>query len=128
MDSIRVRDLLNRAQAHLALLAQLPEATDAGIFYRSFLWRQKLFSLPDEAQRVRYTTQIVDDRSQASLQVSTQVIKELANPSSELRTAGDLAAHPSNQMTALGFDALIDRADERTKPFLRGLVAFSCQS
>jgi hypothetical protein len=102
-------------------LAQISEATDDGIFYRSFLWRQKLFSLPDEAQRVRYTTQI------ATGSLSTQVIKELANPSSELRIAGDRAAHP-NQMTASAFDALINRADERTKPLLRGLVDFSFPS
>ncbi|KAF8798558.1 hypothetical protein BYT27DRAFT_7264700 [Phlegmacium glaucopus] len=73
------------SSARLARLAQLPEAmNNAGIYYQSFLWRQQLFSLQDEAQRIQYTTQIV-----AGLDVPTEVIEELANPSSELRIAAD---------------------------------------
>ncbi|KAF8798588.1 hypothetical protein BYT27DRAFT_7264723 [Phlegmacium glaucopus] len=65
--------------------AQLPEArNNAGIHYQSSPWRQQLFSPQDEAQRIQYTTQIV-----ACLDVPTEAIRELANPSSELRIAGD---------------------------------------
>ncbi|KAF8798598.1 hypothetical protein BYT27DRAFT_6896404 [Phlegmacium glaucopus] len=44
VDSILIRDLLKRAQARLARLAQLPEAiNNAGIYYQSFLWANGSF-------------------------------------------------------------------------------------
>jgi hypothetical protein len=121
-DSIRVRELINHAQARLARLAGLPGVEDDSYLADiSSIWRQKLWTFGSEVERICYTKDTITASGLAPPAVSHETMRELSSPTSELRTAGDKAAHPRHSV----YEGLIGRANEDKRSLLQELVSFA---
>ncbi|KAG6815754.1 hypothetical protein H0H93_009074, partial [Arthromyces matolae] len=121
MDKIRIREILNRAQARFARLALPSAANETSITALSLIWRRHMESLGGSEQRFDFI------KSSAGLvglssTMSDDFLREISAHSSALRSAGDQAAHPGAVSTT-SLDALVSRAETSQQTLLRELVS-----
>ncbi|KAG6830184.1 hypothetical protein H0H93_014113, partial [Arthromyces matolae] len=121
MDKIRIREILNRAQARFARLALPSAANETSITALSIIWRRHMESLGGSEQRFDFIKSSAP-LTGLSLTMSDDFLREISAHSSALRYAGDQAAHPG-AVSSTSLDALVSRAETSQQSLLRELVS-----
>ncbi|KAF5371975.1 hypothetical protein D9615_008049 [Tricholomella constricta] len=125
LDIIRLRNLLDRVQALLAINAglALPDARDASLRWREALARAETESREELAEKMLLNSNGIDDATRRLLQCSA-AIKLVTESNSKIRTGGNVVANGPVDRDV--YVKTIERCAKEQRKGLQALLEFLC--